>query len=251
MSGTDDIAGVPTPVLSVLNAGKLRINGAELEAAWTPFDNLLLDAQLGYLDAEYKDFDDVRFTTCCAGSRAFQTPAFAPKWTIRLGAQYGFDIGTIGSLTLGAQTRHKSRTALAVDNTLVGAGSGAGAGTTTEVDGLFQKGYWLHDARIVFETADKHWALGLLRQQSGRPRLQDRRPGILVGRQYPDGLLRRPAHRLAAADRALLTRGRRAEHMADPAAISWRSFDGLDLFARDYAGGRGPRPAAGRLPSRA
>ncbi|HET9354971.1 MAG TPA: TonB-dependent receptor [Sphingomicrobium sp.] len=160
VSGTDDIGGIPTAVLSVLNAGKLRINGAELEAAWTPFDNLLVDAQVGYLDAEYKEFDDVRFTTCCGGSRAFQTPAFAPKWTVRLGAQYGFDIGSVGSLTLGAQTRHKSRTALAVDNTFV-IGSGVGAGTRTEVDGLFQKGYWLHDARIVFETANKRWALGL------------------------------------------------------------------------------------------
>ena len=160
VSGTDDIGGVPTAVLSVLNAGKLRINGAELEAAWTPFDNLLVDAQIGYLDADYKEFDDVRFTTCCGGSRAFQTPAFAPKWTVRLGAQYGFDIGTVGSLTIGAQTRHKSRTALAVDNTFV-IGSGVGSGTQTEVDALFQKGYWIHDARVVFETADKRWALGV------------------------------------------------------------------------------------------
>ena len=38
VSGLDDDpdTGLPTPVLSVLNAGKLRIKGAELEAAWTP-----------------------------------------------------------------------------------------------------------------------------------------------------------------------------------------------------------------------
>ena len=160
VSGTEDVLGIPTPTLSVLNAGKLKINGAELEAAWTPIDNLLLDTQVGYLDADYKDFDDVRFTTCCGGSRAFQTPAFAPKWTVRLGAQYGFDLGSAGTITLGAQTRHKSRTALAVDNTFV-IGSGPGAGTTTEIDALFQKGYWVHDARIVYETANKHWEVGL------------------------------------------------------------------------------------------
>jgi len=160
VSGTEDVLGIPTPTLSVLNAGKLKINGAELEAAWTPIDNLLLDTQVGYLDADYKDFDDVRFTTCCGGSRAFQTPAFAPKWTVRLGAQYSFDLGSAGTITLGAQTRHKSRTALAVDNTFV-IGSGPGAGTTTEIDALFQKGYWVHDARIVYETANKHWEVGL------------------------------------------------------------------------------------------
>jgi len=162
VSGIDDdpVTGLPVAKLSVLNAGKLEINGAELEASWTPIDRLLLDTQIGYLDAEYKDFDDVRFTNCCDGSRAFQTPAFAPKWTMRFGAQYGFDLGGAGAITIGAQTRYKSRTALAVDNTFV-IGSGPGSGSRNEIDGLFQKGYWVHDARIVYETANKHWALGL------------------------------------------------------------------------------------------
>ena len=45
VSGVDDdpVTGLPTPKLSVLNAGKLRIRGAELEAAWTPVTGLLLD----------------------------------------------------------------------------------------------------------------------------------------------------------------------------------------------------------------
>jgi iron complex outermembrane receptor protein len=148
----DPVLGIPGPRLSVLNAGKLRISGAELEAAWTPIDNLLIDGQLGYLDADYKKFDDLRFAAF-GGSRAFQTPAFAPKWTLRLGAQYGFDLGTAGNITLGAQTRYKSRTALAVDNTFTN--------TDTEIDGLFQNGYWVHDARIVYEHASKHWAIGV------------------------------------------------------------------------------------------
>ena len=154
VSGLDDdpVTGLPAAKLSVLNAGKLRINGAELEAAWTPLTGLLIDTQIGYLDAEYKEFDDVRFPAF-GGSRAFQTPAFAPKWTLRLGTQYAFDLGGSGGITIGAQTRYKSRTALAVDNTLTN--------TETEVEGLFQKGYWVHDARIVYETENKHFALGL------------------------------------------------------------------------------------------
>ncbi|MCY7271912.1 MAG: TonB-dependent receptor [Sphingomonas bacterium] len=153
VSGVDDdpITGIPTAKLSVLNAGKLRINGAELEAAWTPATGLLIDTQIGYLDAEYKEFDDVRFTAF-GGSRAFQTPAFAPKWTARFGAQYAVELGTMGALTIGGQTRYKSRTALAVDNTLLNG---------NEIDGLFQKGYWVHDARVVYETENKHFALGL------------------------------------------------------------------------------------------
>jgi len=154
VSGLDDdpVTGLPSPKLSVLNAGKMRIQGAELEASWTPVRNLLIDGQLGYLDAKYKDFDDVRFTNF-GGSRAFQTPAFAPKWTLRLGGQYTFDLGGTGGITVGGQTRYRSRAALAVDNTLVN--------SATKIEGLFQDGYWIHDARIVWENASKKFALGL------------------------------------------------------------------------------------------
>jgi len=154
VSGIDDdpVTGIPSPKLSVLNAGKLRINGAELEAAWTPLTGLLIDTQIGYLDAKYKEFDDATFTLF-GGSRAFQTPAFAPKWTARFGAQYAFDLGNSGAITVGGQARYKSRTALAVDNTF--------SNSKTEIDGLFQKGYWTEDARIVYETEGKHFALGL------------------------------------------------------------------------------------------
>jgi iron complex outermembrane receptor protein len=149
---TDPVTGLPAPKLSVLNAGKMRIRGAELEAAWTPTKELLIDGQLGYLDAKYKKFDDARFTNF-GGSRAFQTPAFAPKWTLRLGAQYAFDLGSAGGITLGGQTRYRSRQALAVDNTLVN--------SDVKIEGLFQNGYWVHDARIVWEDVRKKFAVGL------------------------------------------------------------------------------------------
>jgi iron complex outermembrane receptor protein len=149
---TDPVTGLPSPKLSVLNAGKLRIQGAELEASWTPVQNLLIDGQLGYLDAEYKEFADARFVSF-GGDRSFQTPAFAPKWTLRLGTQYTFDLGPTGGITVGGQTRYRSRQALAVDNTLVD--------SDVEVEGLFQSGYWVEDARIVWENASKKLALGL------------------------------------------------------------------------------------------
>ena len=158
IADSDDTTVPPTPLLTVLNVGSMRIRGAELEASWTPIQHLLIDGQAGYLDADYKKFFDGRFPD---DSRAFQTPAFAPKWTLRLGAQYGFDMGSSGTITIGGQTRYKSRTALTVDNTLI-IGSGVTAvGTRTEIEGLFQDGYWVQDARIVYETANKHFQLGL------------------------------------------------------------------------------------------
>jgi iron complex outermembrane receptor protein len=153
-SATDPNSPVNLALLSVVNAGKLRIKGAELEAYWTPIQPVLIDAEIGYLDSEYKEFFDNRFPN---HSRAFQTPPFSPKWTLRLGAQYAFDIGNSGSITLGGQTRYRSRQALAIDNTFIV----GNVGTTTEVPGLFQNGYWLEDARIVWEAASKKVAFGL------------------------------------------------------------------------------------------
>ena len=154
VSTTDESQGINLPQLSVFNAGKLNIKGAEAEISWTPLPRLLLDAQVGYLDAEYKEFDDVRFANF-GGSRAFQTPAFAPEWTLRFGAQYGFDLGSAGSLTFGGQTRYRSETALAVDNTLLNG---------DRIEGLFQKDYWLHDARIVWEDPSRTYTIGLYGQ---------------------------------------------------------------------------------------
>jgi iron complex outermembrane receptor protein len=158
VGGSDTTTTPPTALLTVLNVGKMNIKGAELEASWTPLSGLLLDTQIGYLDAKYKQFFDIRFPN---DSRAFQTPAFSPKWTMRFGAQYAASLGErAGGITIGAQARYKSRTALAVDNTFVGAGTGK-VGTTTEVEGLFQDSYWTYDARLVWEDPSKKFAIGL------------------------------------------------------------------------------------------
>ncbi len=159
VSGTGlDGNGLPLPTLSVINAGKLDIKGVEIEAAWTPMQGLLFDTQIGYLHAEYDVFDDARFP---GGSRAFQRPAFAPRWTWRIGAQYESPMptarGNFGYITLGAQLRYRSRTALAVDNTYI---NGA-VGTTQEVTGLFQDGYALVDARLVYESDNRRYTIGL------------------------------------------------------------------------------------------
>lgn len=149
VSGTviDPGTGLPSPELTVINAGELEMNGAELELNFNPFQALSLDAQVGYLDAQYNEFDDVRFP---GGSRAFQTPAFSPEWTARFGGVYTLDLGSAGDVLLGASARYRSEMALAVDNTfIVGA-----VGTTTEVPGLFQDDYWLYDASITYRPND-------------------------------------------------------------------------------------------------
>lgn len=155
VSGTviDPGTNLPSPELTVINAGSLVTKGVEFELYVTPVSGLQLDTQIGYLDADYEEFNDVRFTAF-GGDRSFQTPPFSPKWTARFGAQYTWDLGgEAGSLTLGASARYRSRMALAVDNTLTN--------STVEIEGLFQDAYWLYDARLVWEDVDGKFSAGI------------------------------------------------------------------------------------------
>jgi len=149
---TDPGTGLPSPELTVLNAGSLDIYGAELELSYQPSTALLLDAQVGYLDAEYGEFDDVRFTDF-DGSRAFQEPAFSPELTARLGAAYEWSLAEHGSLRLAGSAKFRSRMALSVDNTPVN--------SDVEIDGLFQDDYWVYDASLMWTLADGRLSVAL------------------------------------------------------------------------------------------
>lgn len=157
VSGTvvDPGTNLPSPELTVINAGKMKISGAELEASARPIQGLFLDAQIGYLDARYEEFNDVRFTAT-GGDRSFQTPAFSPRWTARYGAQYEWSLGEVGFLTLGGQARFRSEQALAIDNTFIN--------TQTKITGLFQDDYWLLDARLVWEDSSRRFSAGIYGQ---------------------------------------------------------------------------------------
>jgi iron complex outermembrane receptor protein len=156
---TDPGTGLPSPELTVLNAGSLDIYGAELELSYQPTAALLLDAQVGYLNAEYGEFDDVRFTNF-GGSRAFQTPAFSPEWTARLGASYEWNLTKYGTLRLAGSAKFRSRMALTVDNTFM-TPTAPQVGTDVEVEGLFQDDYWVYDASLLWTMADGRFSVSL------------------------------------------------------------------------------------------
>ncbi|MBK8544073.1 MAG: TonB-dependent receptor [Caulobacteraceae bacterium] len=149
---TDPITNLPSIELSVLNAGQLEISGAELELIYNPIDALRLDAQIGYLHAEYGEFEDFGSTTSGSGhpsfndSRAFQTPAFSPEWTSRFGAAYTWELANEGSVVLAGSARFRSRMALAVDNTPTN--------SSAEIVNLFQDDYWLYDASLTWNVND-------------------------------------------------------------------------------------------------
>ncbi|MBW2366423.1 MAG: TonB-dependent receptor [Deltaproteobacteria bacterium] len=82
------------------NAGESEIWGVELEAIARPLQALTLNLALGYLNAEYTEFKDVRnpITGIREDVSGNQMP-FTPEWQMSLGAQYVFTLGEYGFLT--------------------------------------------------------------------------------------------------------------------------------------------------------
>ena len=157
-SVTSPTQPIPAIDFAVLNAGKLKISGAELELAAAPIEGLSLNAEVGYLKAEYEEFNEQRAATLPATGfvtldRSWQTPAFSPELTARLAAAYEVNLGDNGSVTLGTQARYRSEMALAVDN--------ANLATRARFPGMWQDSYWLHDAQIVWQNTDKTLSAGL------------------------------------------------------------------------------------------
>jgi iron complex outermembrane recepter protein len=153
---------VPAIDFAVLNAGGLEIYGAEFEATAFPVPELRLDAAIGYLHSEYSEFFETRnlanpapppATIPTLVDRSWQTPAFSPEWTMRFGGAYEWSLGDMGSLTLGAAARYRSRMALTVDN--------ANIFTRVEFPGMWQDDYWLYDAQLVWANPNDTFLVGL------------------------------------------------------------------------------------------
>jgi iron complex outermembrane receptor protein len=151
--------GVNTAVDTVVNAGGLNIFGAELEATAALTRHFRVDAEVGYLDAYYTKFQDTTYITATnpTGSRSWETPAFSPKWTIRIGPSYSWDMMG-GRMTLSDQVRYRSTMALAIDNSTV---------AEARYPGMWQAGYWVDDAQLVWSSMDNRYSLGLYAKNLG------------------------------------------------------------------------------------
>lgn len=117
--GVDGGAGVG--VFPVLNAGELEIYGFEIEATVKPTKGLTLMGSLGYLEANYKEFNDGRrvppqtFSCNPTGEEIVCDPAFAPPITARIGGDYSFSLGS-ADISLGGEARYVDAHFLSVDN---------------------------------------------------------------------------------------------------------------------------------------
>ncbi|HEU4774022.1 MAG TPA: TonB-dependent receptor [Lysobacter sp.] len=128
----------------VLNAAELDIKGIELEGSALLGEATVLSAQLGWLDAKYSKFDDFRLDPAYPGydpNLNHDHVPFSPKTTARVALQHSFNLGDNGSLGVGGDVSHRSKTWLSVDNREV----------------LSQGAYTLFGAFAVWDSPQYSW----------------------------------------------------------------------------------------------
>ncbi|HEY1069816.1 MAG TPA: TonB-dependent receptor [Thermomonas sp.] len=103
----------------VLNAAELDIKGIELEGSTLVGSATTITAQLSWLDAQYKRFDDFRLDPGYAGydlNVNHDHVPFSPKVTARVAVQHGFDLANGSRLAVGGDLSYRGTTWLSVDN---------------------------------------------------------------------------------------------------------------------------------------
>jgi iron complex outermembrane receptor protein len=128
----------------VLNAAELDIKGLELEGSALLGEATTLSAQVSWLDAKYKRFDDFRLDPGYPGydlNVNHDHVPFSPKMTARLAVQHNFTLGNSGMLGVGGDVSYRDDTWLSVDNR----------------DVLMQKAYTLLGVYGVWDSPQYKW----------------------------------------------------------------------------------------------
>jgi iron complex outermembrane receptor protein len=122
------------------NAGKAETLGLEVEYAARTSENLFVNVNLGYLDAQYQEFIDARGNDV-SGER---TPINAPKWTASIGFQSLFPLEH-GRLRFSADLGYRSEYHVDINN----------------LEALAQDGYGVINASVDYEDGDARWRVSL------------------------------------------------------------------------------------------
>ncbi|MEM9880555.1 MAG: TonB-dependent receptor, partial [Pseudomonadota bacterium] len=135
--GSDPVTGVFVDLFT--NAAAATIQGVELELAAQPIEGLSLNGSLGFLDAQYNEFETLVGGVVTDVSE--RDLVNAPEWSLSFGATYEKPVTEDLSITLHADTAHRS----------------SFANEVTDSPNLRQDAYWLANAFVSLGATDKRW----------------------------------------------------------------------------------------------
>ncbi|MCB1636179.1 MAG: TonB-dependent receptor, partial [Xanthomonadales bacterium] len=113
---TNPGAPIPTFSFPVLNAAELSIDGVEFEGTALIGEGTRLSAQVGWLDAQYDEFNDPRIAVDPTLASLHDNVPFSPEWTARLAASHSWFLSSGSMLTLGGDLSYRDDVWLSVDN---------------------------------------------------------------------------------------------------------------------------------------
>jgi len=127
-------------ILPVENAGEAELYGFELEVNAMPTPELQIQMGLGYLQNNYKELQEG------SGIHLTNEMVDAPEWTFNGNVQYSIPAGENGQISLRGGAAYKSQVHKDPFNSTP----------------MIQKGYWLVDAGITYDTLDGDWRVALV-----------------------------------------------------------------------------------------
>ncbi len=142
----DRATGLPVTETAITNAASGVAKGVELELNWAPTDHVLVGANLGFLDTQYKDI--------AAGAQITTNTEFggAPKETHNLSFQYRWDLKGGSELTARAQANYWGRY---WRSTVPSYREDAYGSDTTAGD------FWTTGMRLTYTPAAKNYEISL------------------------------------------------------------------------------------------
>ncbi len=105
----EDEAGNTINGNTILNAAKAETKGLELEILAVPSEWLTLNASVGYLDAEYEEFDTFNPVLAVDQDLSGNVLQNAPKWTANLGFDANFVVADAAEVSVNFQYKYTSK----------------------------------------------------------------------------------------------------------------------------------------------
>jgi len=162
------------------NAAQATIDGAEVELTWVPTDALLINFNVGYLDAGY---DELTPGAIAAGLSLSDDFVNTPEWSTSWGASYRIDLDKKGTITPRIDGNYKSEQQFEANNS----------------DYVFDDGHAVWNTSVRYDSMDEAWSLS-----AGIENLTDEL--YIVGGDsnsaigYENGIYARPRNYFVAAD---------------------------------------------------
>ena len=118
-TGFANSRGLLAPNTAIVNAGKSRIQGVEVEATLSPFEGFSFNGSYAYLDTKLLEFAPVPLPSTLIPGSLFDTPiptnavgrplTFAPKHKLSITANYALPLPAhVGRMTVGATYSYTS-----------------------------------------------------------------------------------------------------------------------------------------------